>query len=103
VDSDITRSRENRHEHLRRLAEVANLMLDAGMILIVSAQELTQEELDLIKTTVDPGRIETMWVGDRGTSDLTADLSLSELEGDEQNVERIRTLLLQKGVLFQPW
>ena len=103
VDADIARSRENRHEHVRRLAEVANLMLDAGMILIVSAQELTRDELDLIKTTVDPERIETVWVGDHGTSDLTSDLSLSELEGDDQNVERIRALLIDKGVLFQPW
>jgi bifunctional enzyme CysN/CysC len=103
VDADITRGRENRHEHVRRLAEVANLMLDAGIILIVSAQELTREELDLVKTAVDPARIETVWVGDRERSDLTPDLSLSADEGDEQNVERIRQLLLDKRVLFQPW
>jgi bifunctional enzyme CysN/CysC len=103
VDADIERGTENRHEHVRRLAEVANLMLDAGMILIVSAQELTQEELGLIKTAVDPQRIETVWVGERGASDLVADLSLSEEEGEERNVEQIRTLLLDKGVLFQPW
>ena len=36
VDADIDRDRENRREHLRRLAEVANLMLDAGVILIVT-------------------------------------------------------------------
>jgi bifunctional enzyme CysN/CysC len=103
VDSDIARGLENRHEHVRRLAEVANLMLDAGMILIVSAQELTQEELNLIKTTVDPTRIETVWIGDRGESDLSCDLLLSDREADDQNVERIRTLLTGKGVLFQPW
>jgi len=44
---DIARTREIRREHVRRLAEVANLMLDAGMLLIVSAQELTQEDLEL--------------------------------------------------------
>ena len=57
--------RENRSEHLRRLGEVANLMLDAGVILIVTAAELTQDDLELIKTTVDPDRIETVWVGDQ--------------------------------------
>ena len=45
-------------------AEVANLMLDAGAILIVTAAELTQEDLEVIKTAVDPDRIETVWVGD---------------------------------------
>jgi bifunctional enzyme CysN/CysC len=102
VDADITRDREIRREHIRRLAEVANLMLDAGIILIVSAQELTQEEVGLIKTTVDPQRIETVWVGDPAGSDLDYDLSLAEGDGDEQNVARIRTLLVNKGVLFQP-
>ncbi len=104
VDADIARTREIRREHVRRLAEVANLMLDAGMILIVSAQELTQEELELIKTTtVDPSRIETVWVGDPAAADLTCDLMLVERDGEEQNVERVRTLLVDKGILFQPW
>ena len=78
-------------------------MLDAGMILIVTAQALTQDELELIKTTVDPDRIETVWVGDPGDSDLTYDLLLIEHEGDEQAVERVHTLLVEKGILFQPW
>ena len=33
---------------MRRLGEVANLMLDAGIILIVAAAELTQEDLEVI-------------------------------------------------------
>jgi bifunctional enzyme CysN/CysC len=103
VDADLGRTFENRREHIRRLAEIANLMLDAGMILIVSAQELTQEELDVVRTTVDPDRIETVWVGDRGASDLSSDLTLESGEDDEQNVEKIRALLRQKGVVFQPW
>ena len=104
VDSDIARGeRDIRKEHIRRLGEVANLMLDAGIILIVSAQELAQDELDLIRTTVDPDRIETVWVGDTTNADLDCDLTLVERDGDEENVARIRTLLVEKGVLFQPW
>jgi len=103
VDADIARGRENRREHLRRLAEVANLMLHAGMILIVSAQELTEEELELMNVTVDPDRIETIWLGERGPSDLACDLWLSEKEGGGQHVERIRGMLLEKGILFEPW
>jgi bifunctional enzyme CysN/CysC len=103
VDADIARDRENRQEHVRRLAEVANLMLDAGMILIVSAQALSQEELDVIKTSVDSTRIQTIWVGDRGSSDLSCDLVLAEDAGDERNVDQIRRLLAERGVLFLPW
>ncbi|MGH9385402.1 MAG: GTP-binding protein [Vicinamibacterales bacterium] len=103
VDADLGRDRENRHEHIRRLAEVANLMLDAGMILIVTAQELTPEELDLMKTTVDPDRIETVWVGDPGVAGASYDLALFPQESDEQAVDRVWTLLRDKGVIFQPW
>ena len=59
VDADIERKPENRLEHMRRLAEVANLMLDAGIILVVAAAELTQEDLEVIKTAVQPDWIET--------------------------------------------
>lgn len=103
VDADIARSGENQQEHIRRLAEVANLMLDAGVILIVTAQALTQEDLDLIKTTVDPERIETVWIGEPESTDLAYDLLLFEQESEDAAADRIRTLLQDKGILFRPW
>jgi bifunctional enzyme CysN/CysC len=103
VDADIGRDRQHRHEHIRRLGEVANLMLDAGMILIVSAQELTQEELDMITTSVDSTRIETIWVGERGSSDLACDLILTEGADADANVNQVHELLARKGVLFSTW
>ena len=102
LDADLTRNRETRREHVRRLAEVANLMLDAGMILIVSAQELTQEELTVIRTSVNPHRIETVWIGDRSAADFTAGLCLSALDSVDRNVDRIRQLLVRQDVL-EPW
>jgi bifunctional enzyme CysN/CysC len=103
VDADIGRKSENRVEHLRRLGEVANIMLDAGAILIVTAVELGQEDLEVIKTAVDPDRIETIWVGDHVTTDISCDLVLGEQEAEAEGVERIKRLLQDKGVLFRPW
>ncbi len=103
VDADIERKDENRQEHMRRLAEVANLMLDAGVILIVTANALTQEDLELIKATVEPERIETVWVGDEVTTDLTCDLTLTEPEHESERVDRIKALLQEKGVIYRPW
>jgi bifunctional enzyme CysN/CysC len=77
-------------------------MLDAGMILIVTAQALTQADLDLIGTTVDPQRIETVWIGDTGASDLACDLQVPA-EAQDQAVDVIRTLLVDEGALFEPW
>jgi bifunctional enzyme CysN/CysC len=89
VDADIERKPENRLEHMRRLAEVANLMLDAGMILIVTAAELTQDDLEVIKTAVQPDWIETIWAGD----DVTTDLA----------VDQVKAHLQDKGIIFRPW
>ena len=103
VDADIARDRENRHEHIRRLAEVANLMLDAGMILIVTAIELTQEDLDLIQTTVAQDRIETIWFGDDITTDIAHDLVVTDYASHEERVDVIKGLLHGKGIIFRAW
>jgi bifunctional enzyme CysN/CysC len=103
VDADIDRGQENRREHIRRLAEVANIMLDAGVILIVTAIELGQEDLDLIRATVASDLIEIVWVGDRVTTDVEYDLHVLDAESTEDAVHRIKSLLLDKGIIFRPW
>ncbi|MEQ1690347.1 MAG: GTP-binding protein [Gemmatimonas sp.] len=102
VDADIDRSDAQRREHLRRLGEIANLMLDAGVILIVTAAELTQADVELIKASVDANRIEVVWVGDAGASDLSHDLLISDPD-DPTAVEQVKRLLQEKGIIFRPW
>ena len=63
VDADIDRTGANRQEHFRRLGEIANLMLDAGVLLVVSVAELGQDELDIVQMSVPAERILTVWVG----------------------------------------
>jgi bifunctional enzyme CysN/CysC len=102
VDADIERKQENRLEHMRRLGEVANLMLDAGIILVVAAAELTQDDLEVIKTAVQPDWIETVWAGDTITTDLSCDLHLPGGAVPEA-VDRLKAHLQDKGVIFRPW
>ena len=102
VDADIERKPENRLEHMRRLAEVANLMLDAGIILIVAAAELTQDDLEVIKTAVQPDWIETIWAGENITTDLNPDLHLPE-GATVEAVDQLKAHLQDKGVIFRPW
>ena len=102
VDADIERRPENRQEHMRRLAEVANLMLDAGIILVVAAAELTQDDLAVIKTAVPPGWIQTIWAGDTVTTDLACDLQLPGGAVPEA-VDRLKAHLQDEGIIFRPW
>jgi bifunctional enzyme CysN/CysC len=83
--------------------EVANILLDAGTLLIVTAQELIHEDLEVVKAAVDPDRIELIWVGDRATTDVPYDLMLGEQEAEAEGVDRIKRLLKDKGILFRPW
>jgi bifunctional enzyme CysN/CysC len=102
IDADIERSAANRHEHLRRLAEVANLMLDAGIILVVTAADLSQADVEVIKTTVDPERIQVVWVGDVKTTDVSHDLLVPDAAAPDA-VDQVKQLLQEKGIIFRPW
>jgi len=90
VDADLGRAGPQRAEHMRRLAEIANLMLDAGMILVVTAAELRREDLELISTGVEPERIRVVWVGPAQDGGTQVDLVLA---GDEtKGVEELQAL-----------
>jgi bifunctional enzyme CysN/CysC len=78
-------------------------MLDAGVILIVTAAELRQQDVEVIRTSVDPDRIETIWVGDHVTTDLEASVILSVAAHPDGEVQRLKTVLQEKGIIFRPW
>ena len=103
VDADIkTMGGNHREEHLRRLAEVSNILLDAGAILIVTAVELTQEDLEIIKTVVNSDRIETVWVGENVTTDIAYDLHLPCVESGEKAARAVKAFLQERGIIFKP-
>ncbi|MEN6306380.1 MAG: GTP-binding protein [Anaerohalosphaeraceae bacterium] len=102
VDADIKKpgtDQPHRPEHLRRLGEVANLMLESGLILVVTAIGLTQEDLRIIQNTVDSDLIEVIWLGEEPT-DIETSLVLSRGETAETNVHKVHSFLKQKGILI---
>jgi len=103
VDADIKvpGTETNRDEHLRRLAEVANIMLDAGTILVVTAIALTQNDLDIISAAIDTDSIEVVWVG-RNVTDVSYDLLVSEGWNLDETVEDVKVMLQNKGIIFKP-
>ena len=103
VDADIERTSVNRHEHLRRLGEVANILLDAGLIVIATAVALTQDDIDVIRTSGGSDRVMTVWLGDRITTDLACDLALTEAEAETDGTSRLKALLHDCGAIFRPW
>jgi bifunctional enzyme CysN/CysC len=88
-------------EHIRRFAEVAHLFMDAGIILIATAIELTQEDLDILGTVIEPQNVKVIWLGEP-TTDIHFDVHLSQHNPLEENVVRIKNLLQDQGIIFKP-
>jgi bifunctional enzyme CysN/CysC len=102
VDADIKKpgtEQTHRPEHLRRLAEVANILLDAGIILVVTAIGLTQHELEIIQNVVDSDLIEAVWLGEEPT-DIQA-LHVTDLDNMDQTLETVKAMLQNKGIIFK--
>jgi len=104
IDADIRSEEGKGKEHIRRLSEVGHIMLDAGYILILTATDITLEDLNLIKIGVDYANIELIWVGDGMPGNLRPDIALSDDEYKiDESVQIIKTRLLDKGIIFSPW
>lgn len=104
VDADIKKPDGNHHEeHLRRLGEVANLILDTGVILIVTAVELTANDMDIINTTVNPDVTEVIWIGDDVTTDIKVSYKITDNTDLDKNAYEIKRLLQKNGVIFNPF
>jgi len=110
LDSDLEHAPEsdvektvNRQEHMRRLAEVAHLMLDAGLIVVVTAVNLNEEDLTTIKTSLlgDRHPVLTVRIGESDDAGLQPDLMLAPRSDLEQAALEIRRLLQRNGIIFQ--
>jgi bifunctional enzyme CysN/CysC len=103
VDADIKRETDHREEHIRRLAEVAHILLDSGAILIVTAVDLNQHDLEILKTIVSTEKIKVIWVGDSVSTDLAIDKRVPGLRDVDQSVGIVREVLYEEGIIFNPW
>jgi len=102
VDADLKEQSENfREEHIRRLAEVAHLMMDAGVILIVTAVEMTRSDLRLMEAVLNTFEIHTIWNGEDVKTDIPVDIHLKKPDS-VANANRIKRYLQDVGVIFKP-
>ncbi len=104
VDADIKipNNQINRQEQIRRMAEVANLMMDAGMILIINLCDLDKNEIDLINTVIDIDNIKIVCIGEEQVID-SCDLCIPKLENKNEVIDKIKSMLQEEGVIFKPY
>lgn len=90
---------QNHTEQIRRFGETANLLLDAGMILIATATGLTQSDYKIMKAVMEK-EFEIVWLGDEITTDISPDLHLKK-ENDEVNIRMLKDMLKENGFIFK--
>ncbi|WP_320046468.1 GTP-binding protein [uncultured Ilyobacter sp.] len=103
IDADIKdlRKEENREEFIRRFGEIAHILVDTGNILITTIVELSKEDLELIKTIVSPENMELIWVGQRVTTDVDADLYIPHIESIEEGIAILKEYLEEKNIIIK--
>ena len=88
-------------EHIRRISELAYIFMDSGTILVMTAVELTQEDLHVIDSIVEPKKVKVAWVGDDVTTDIEFDLHVNVNMNFENSVVKIKELLMDQGAIFK--
>lgn len=97
LDVDIHKSQ--RHEHVRRLGEVAHLLMDAGLIVLATASNLNDEELRLLQEVADRSQMFIVNVGPNDFRGSILDLHLNHEESLAKNVKKVLALL-ESGNVF---
>ncbi len=100
VDADLERTGTHRQEHFRRLGEIANLMLDAGVLLVVSVAALGQDELEIVRMSVPAERILTVWVGPPAAGGVACDLLWPDTTRESGAVDAVLALLRARQIIL---
>ena len=89
LDSDISKTSG---DHVRRLAELTNILLDTGLIVVVTLSDLEKDQLTEIRTIVGKNNVKTILVE---KNHVDADLVLEQ--GDyKKNAQKIYDYLFKE-------
>lgn len=99
-DSDKLRTRR---EHLRRLGETIHILLDAGMMVISTVENLSKDDAALIEAMVNPDLIEVIAFCESQKPEIDADLTIRPGEEFENIYGRLKQILRNRGIMYNPW
>ena len=103
VDADLAKNGEvsTQREHIRRLSEIVNLLADIGLIVIVTAADLKQDDLQVMEAVIDSNSIEKIWIGEDEGTDLHFDIQIDAGEDPERAATMIVQMLQEHGLIFR--
>lgn len=98
LDSDLEGQEDIGQEHIRRVAELGNIMLDAGLMLIVSAANLSDSDVSLVQELVGGDRVKI--VNFSGQTELAADVRIDPEASIDDAVKSVKSALSAQRYIF---
>lgn len=102
VDADLPSGEAYSEEHIRRFSEVVHIMIDAGLMLVSSAQDISAEDMQILNTSLGYEGVEGIWIGDNQKTDFPYSLSFDSGLDVSHAVDRVYAYLCEKKYLFSP-
>ncbi len=110
VDADLKKEGngaaafQDRKEHMRRLGEVAHILLDAGLIAIVTARDLDEKDVSILRKAIAPSDRQgvTLLLGEDNEKTFPWDLRLPREEKPRELARTIARYLGERGIFFAP-
>ncbi|AKN31243.1 adenylylsulfate kinase [Clostridium carboxidivorans P7] len=103
INNTLYAEDHNKKEHIKRLSEVSNIMMDSGSILIATASELNRDDIETMEAAVNSKEVIKVWVGENEISEIDEDLFVSKEDTVELAVDKIKSLLQKKNIIFKPF
>ncbi|MCM8811527.1 MAG: GTP-binding protein [Candidatus Omnitrophica bacterium] len=100
LNSDVELHRLERHEHVRRMGEVAHLFMDAGLIVVATASGVNDAELEELQEVTARGTVLIVNVGKNNFKRAVIDLDLDPKLPAGKNAEKVFQLLSERKILF---
>ena len=99
LDTDLVSESTDRKEHIRRLGEVCYLMLDAGLVTVVSARELTGEEAYSLNNQITNSDLLLVSIGEI-EDQYKNHIQLKSDFNEKEALREIFSWLEEKGTFF---
>ncbi len=99
LGADVELHRLERHEHVRRMGEVAHLFIDAGLIVVATGSNINDDELAQLHEVTSREGMLVVNVGPNSFKTAVVDLDLEAPAKTQACVERILQLLQDRKIL----
>lgn len=99
LNADVEQHRLERHEHVRRMAEVAHLFMDAGVIVVATGSNLNEAELAELKEVTSASGLFVVNVGPSRIKEEKVHLQLDPAVSALKNAGRVLIFLQERGIL----